>query len=94
MGNLCSVIAHAASTGERDGAKRVLLHVPAPLWERLEKILADAGYEEVDFQAWVKSTFGVDLTSQFAHPIRRALFPCLSVGLWNAPLLGWVGFGA
>jgi len=61
MGNLLKVIAHAASLGEREGAKRLLENLPEPLWERLEKILADGGYEGVDFQAWVKATFGVDL---------------------------------
>ncbi len=61
MGNLLKVLAHAANIGERDGAKRLLEELPEPLWERLEKILADGGYEGTDFQAWVKDTFGVDL---------------------------------
>ncbi len=61
MGNLLKVIAHAANIGERAGAKRLLEELPEPLWERLEKILADGGYEGEDFQAWVKDTFGVDL---------------------------------
>jgi putative transposase len=61
MGNLLKVIAHAANIGEREGAKRLLEQLPEPLWERLAKILADGGYDGVDFQAWVKDTFGVDL---------------------------------
>jgi putative transposase len=61
MGNLLSVLAHAANIGERAGAEQLLLKVPEPLWSRLEKILADGGYEGADFQAWVKATFGVDL---------------------------------
>jgi putative transposase len=61
MGNLLKVIAHAANIGERDGAKRLLAEFPEQLWERLEKILADGGYEGADFQAWVKETFDVDL---------------------------------
>jgi putative transposase len=61
MGNLLKVIAHAANIGERDGAKRLLAELPDALWERLEKILADGGYEGADFQAWVKDTFDVDL---------------------------------
>ncbi len=61
MGNLLKVLAHAANIGERDGAKRLLEELPEPLWERLEKILADGGYDGTDFQAWVKDTFGVDL---------------------------------
>jgi putative transposase len=61
MGNLLKVIAHAANIGEREGAKRLLAEFPEPLWERLEKILADGGYEGADFQAWVKETFDVEL---------------------------------
>lgn len=61
MGNLLKVIAHAANLGERDGAKRLLAEFPDLLWERLEKILADGGYEGADFQAWVKETFAVEL---------------------------------
>jgi putative transposase len=61
MGNVLKVIAHAANIGERDGAKRLLLKLPKPLWTRLEKILADGGYEGVDFQAWVKQMFDVEL---------------------------------
>lgn len=61
MGNLLSVLAHAANIGERAGAQQLLLKVPEPLWSRLEKILADGGYEGADFQAWVKQTFQVEL---------------------------------
>ncbi len=61
MGNLLKVVAHAANIGERAGAQQVLLKVPAALWCRLEKILADGGYDGADFQAWVKTTLGVDL---------------------------------
>jgi putative transposase len=61
MGNLLKVIAHAANVGEREGAKRLLQALPAPLWSRLKKILADGGYEGLDFQAWVKETFKVDV---------------------------------
>ncbi len=48
-------------TGERAGAEKLLLKVPAPLWQRLEKILADGGYEGEDFHAWVKHTFEIEL---------------------------------
>ena len=61
MGNLLKVIAHAANIGEREGAKRLLPQVPEPLWERLEKILADGGYDGPDFQAWAKDVFEVDV---------------------------------
>ena len=61
MGNLLKVTAHAANIGERAGAERLLDQVPEALWQRLEKILADGGYDGVDFQAWVKQTFDVDV---------------------------------
>ena len=61
LGNLLKVITHAANIGERAGAKRLLEVLPEPLWERLEKILADGGYEGEDFQAYVQDTFGVAL---------------------------------
>jgi len=61
MGNLLKVIAHAANVGEREGAKRLLLKLPDPVWTRLEKILADGGYAGDDFQTWVKQICQVDL---------------------------------
>jgi len=61
MGNLLKVIAHAANVGERAGAKRLLEDLPDPLWDRLDKILADGGYDGPDFQAWVKANFAVDV---------------------------------
>src|SRR5260370_259837 len=61
MGNLLKVIAHAANIGERAGAERLLNELPEPLWQRLDKILADGGYEGVDFQDWVRQTFNVEL---------------------------------
>lgn len=61
MGNLLKVLAHAANIGERAGAEQLLLQLPDWLWQRLEKILADGGYEGTDFQDWVKQTFHVEL---------------------------------
>ena len=61
MGNLLKVIAHAANVGERAGAKCLLQALPEPLWNRLDKILADGGYDGPDFQAWVKDSFAVDV---------------------------------
>jgi putative transposase len=61
MGNLLKVIAHAANIGEREGAQRLLDELPDLLWERLQKILADGGYEGQAFQTWVKETFDVVL---------------------------------
>jgi putative transposase len=75
MGNLLSVVAHAAPSGERDGAKRLLAQLPLPLWERLEKILADQGYEGAEFQAWVKTTFGVDLEIAVRPPATKGFIP-------------------
>jgi putative transposase len=59
MGNLLSVLSHAANIGERAGGEALLLKVPEKLWSRLEKILADGGYEGAVFQQWVEQTFGV-----------------------------------
>lgn len=60
MGNLLCVLSHAANIGERAGAQTLLLKVPELLWGRLEKILADGGYEGEDFQRFVKQTFDVE----------------------------------
>ena len=60
MGNLLAVLSHAANIGERAGAETLLLKVPDKLWTRLEKILADGGYEGQDFQRWVKQTFNIE----------------------------------
>ncbi len=59
MGNLLKVLSHAANIGERAGGQQLLLNVPEQLWQRLEKILADGGYEGADFQDWVQDTFDV-----------------------------------
>ena len=68
MGNLLCVLAHAANIGERAGAEALLLKVPQPLWKRLEKILADGGYEGADFQAWVEQTFDVEFEIALRPP--------------------------
>jgi putative transposase len=61
MGNLLKVVVHAANIQDRDGAKLVLEQLPDELWERLEKILADGGYDG-DLEFWVEDTFdGVTL---------------------------------
>jgi putative transposase len=77
MGNLLKVVAHAASVGERAGAKRVLETLPETLWLRLEKILADGGYDGPHFQAWVKDTFAVDVEISLRPPDKKgfALVP-------------------
>jgi putative transposase len=56
MGNLLKVVVHAASIQDRDGAKLVLEQLPEALWERLEKILADGGYDG-DLEFWVEDSF-------------------------------------
>ncbi len=60
MGNLLKVIVHAANIGERDGAKLLLATLPDPLWERLEKILADGGYDGDDFAFWVEDEYSIE----------------------------------
>src|SRR5207248_338549 len=52
---------HAANISERDGAKLLLDQVPERLWQRLDKILADGGYDGDDFAFWVEDEYGVAL---------------------------------
>jgi putative transposase len=59
MGNLLKVVVHAANIGEREGAKLLLAELPDPLWERLEKILADGGYAGDDFAFWVEDEYSL-----------------------------------
>lgn len=59
MGNLLSVVVHAANIAERDGAKLLLEQLPEALWQRLEKILADGGYDGEAFAAWVEDEYEV-----------------------------------
>lgn len=61
MGNLLQVVVHAANIGEREGAKLVLEQLPDALWQRLEKILADGGYDGQDFADWVEDEYAVVL---------------------------------
>jgi putative transposase len=61
MGNVLTVVVHAANIGERAGAKLVLERVPDTLWQRLERILADSGYDGQEFAAWVQEQYGVVL---------------------------------
>ena len=68
MGNLLKVLSHAANIGERAGAEELLLQIPEQLWQRLEKILADGGYEGADFQQWVQHTFQVELEISLRPP--------------------------
>ncbi len=68
MGNLLCVLSHAANIGERSGAETLLLKIPEKLWTRLEKILADGGYEGEEFQAWVEQTFDVQFEISLRPP--------------------------
>jgi putative transposase len=43
LGKVLRRVAHAAPIGERADPKRRLAHRPPPVWERLEKRLADPG---------------------------------------------------
>lgn len=90
MGNLLSVLAHAANIGERAGAEQLLLKVPKQLWSRLEKILADGGYEGADFQAWVKETFGVELEISL-RPRQQKGFVVVPIRWVVERTLAWLG---
>jgi putative transposase len=68
MGNLLCVLSHAAHIGERSGAESLLLKIPEKLWTRLDKILADGGYEGQAFQAWVEQTFDVQFEISLRPP--------------------------
>lgn len=68
MGNLLKVLAHAANIGQRAGAEQLLVQVPERLWQRLEKILADGGYEGADFQEWVAHNFDVEMEISLRPP--------------------------
>ena len=71
MGNVLKVIAHAANIGERAGAKRVLEALPEPLWDRLDKILADGGYDGSEFQTWVKDNFALEVEISLRPPDKK-----------------------
>jgi len=47
----------------------------AHIGERLEKILADGGYDGVDFTAWVKTTDAVDLDISLRPPGTKGFIP-------------------
>ena len=61
MGNVLKVVVHAANIGEREGAKLLLGQVPDALWQRLDKILADGGYDGDEFAFWVEDECSVEL---------------------------------
>lgn len=56
MGNLLTVVVHAANIQDREGATLVLNHLPADAWQRLERIWADSNYSG-DLEFWVEDTF-------------------------------------
>ena len=90
MGNLLKVLAHAANIGERVGAEQLLLSVPEQLWQRLEKILADAGYEGAAFQEWVSHTFGVELEISLRPPHTKG-FVLLPIRWVVERTFAWLG---
>jgi putative transposase len=75
MGHLLRVIAHAAPIGQRAGAKRLLLQLPTLLWARLEKLLADQGYDGLDLQTGVKTTLSLDLDSSVRPADSKGFIP-------------------
>ncbi len=90
MGNLLSVIAHAANIGEREGAKRLLEQLPEPLWLRLEKVLADGGYDGAEFQTWVKDKCQIDLEISL-RPRHKTGFVVLPQRCVVERTFGWLG---
>jgi len=90
MGNLLKVLVHAANIGERAGAEKLLLKVPEKLWQRLEKILADGGYEGTDFQQWVEQTFGVNLEISL-RPTGKKGFVLLPIRWVVERTFAWLG---
>ena len=83
-------MAYAANIGEREGAKRLRDQLPGPLWQRLEKILADGGYDGPQFQAWVKDTFNVDLEISL-RPRDKKGFVVLPQRWVVERTFGWLG---
>jgi putative transposase len=60
MGNLLKVVCSAANLADHKGAMQLLERLPKPLWTRMKRIWADAGYRG-EFVAWVKDNFKVIL---------------------------------
>ena len=56
LGNILQAIVHAANIQDREGAKLLLEAMPAPLWTRLKRIWADAGYTG-DLAQWITANF-------------------------------------
>ncbi len=90
MGNLLKVLAHAANIGERAGAQQLLLSMPEALWTRLEKILADGGYEGADFQNWVEDTFNVEFEISL-RPTGQKGFVVMPIRWVVERTLAWLG---
>jgi len=62
MGNVLTVVVHAANVQDYHGARQVLQRLKAVVGERLRKIWADAIYKgDKHLRAWVAEQFGWDL---------------------------------
>lgn len=62
MGNLLTVVVHAANVQDYHGARQVFQRLGMVTWERLQKIWADTIYKgDKDLHTWVKEQFGWDL---------------------------------
>jgi putative transposase len=62
MGNLLTVVVHAADVQDYHGARQVFQRLGAGKWTRLQKIWADAIYKgDKELRAWVQEQFGWDL---------------------------------
>ena len=75
MGNLLKVVAHAATIGERAGAKTLLEQAAKWLWTRLEKIMVDEGYAGAEFEAWLAEIFDVELDVAQRPPNQKGFIP-------------------
>ena len=62
MGNLLTVVVHAANVQDYHGARQVFQRLGARPWERLQKIWADAIYKgDTYLHDWVQEQFGWEL---------------------------------
>ena len=70
MGNLLTVVSHAAGIADKYAAKTVLASLP-PVWQRsLQPVWADGAYDG-ELLVWTESTFGIQITVVTRSPEMR-----------------------
>jgi len=70
MGNVLTVLVHAANVQDYHGARDVLTRLHQRTWPRLAKIWADAIYKgDRDLRAWVQQEFQWDLEVVVRDPL-------------------------